>query len=247
MKYIEDKHRFSDELRSEVIEAYKSGLSLMKLERKYKIANGTIWRWLKKAKIDTSIRRGLLEAHDGKRICKICKKEKVLSDFAKHKSCRDGRSGDCIVCRYERQRRWRKTHKENVNEAARRYRIKYPAKIKAYNQKFNRQPERRAYNLRNCKKRRNRIKEAIIEHYGGKCECCGETEKMFLSVDHINGGGNKHRREIGCVGGAEFYEWIVKQNYPKGFQILCFNCNKGKYLNGGICPHQEKKYARITA
>jgi hypothetical protein len=31
----------------------------------------------------------------------------------------------------------------------------------------------------------------------------------------------------------------VKQGFPDGFQTLCFNCNVGKYKNGGVCPHQS--------
>jgi hypothetical protein len=33
--------------------------------------------------------------------------------------------------------------------------------------------------------------------------------------------------------------YIIKNNYPDDFQILCANCNWGKQLNGGVCPHQK--------
>lgn len=84
-------------------------------------------------------------------------------------------------------------------------------------------------------------KRAIFEHYGGnppKCACCGETTLEFLTIDHVNGGGNKHRKEIG--GGGNFYRWLVKNDFPEGFQVLCMNCNwaKGKY---GECPHQKQQ------
>jgi len=34
------------------------------------------------------------------------------------------------------------------------------------------------------------------------------------------------------------YSWLKKNNFPKGFQVLCMNCNfaKGKL---GKCPHQK--------
>ena len=81
-------------------------------------------------------------------------------------------------------------------------------------------------------------KGLVIEHYGGVCSCCGETEQMFLSLDHINGGGTKHRKELGKYGTA-FYAWIIKNDFPEEFQVLCYNCNlaKGFY---GICPHAGK-------
>ena len=83
------------------------------------------------------------------------------------------------------------------------------------------------------------IKKKVMDHYGGKCACCGEDNIVFLSIDHINGGGDKHRREIGS-GGSRLYRWIITNNYPDDLQVLCFNCNQGRAVNGGICPHQQE-------
>lgn len=76
-----------------------------------------------------------------------------------------------------------------------------------------------------------------LKHYGGQCACCGETEPKFLGIDHIDNNGAAHRKEIGRSGKAIYY-WLRDNNYPKGFQVLCHNCNaaKGRY---GICPHQR--------
>jgi hypothetical protein len=87
---------------------------------------------------------------------------------------------------------------------------------------------------------RNRTKTLkldVISHYsGGKniCSCCGEPNFEFLEIHHTNGGGTKHRNVVGR--GRDFYAWIVRNNYPDGFTILCANCNKslGTY---GYCPH----------
>jgi hypothetical protein len=78
-------------------------------------------------------------------------------------------------------------------------------------------------------------RKKVLEYYGGKCTCCGETIPQFLAIDHINGDGKKHRKEIGPM---DITAWLVKNNFPDGFQILCHNCNHGRFLNGGICPHQ---------
>lgn len=85
-----------------------------------------------------------------------------------------------------------------------------------------------------------RQRRAAFERYGGAvCVCCGETTEAFLSLDHIDGGGNEHRREIAAGdGSSNFYVWIKKAGYPPGFQVMCQNCNVGKFRNGGICPHQ---------
>lgn len=76
----------------------------------------------------------------------------------------------------------------------------------------------------------------IINHYGGKCICCGEEEYKFLSIDHINGGGNKHKQEVGRSN--SFLRWIIKNNYPNFLQILCHNCNQAKGA-WGKCPHEN--------
>lgn len=49
----------------------------------------------------------------------------------------------------------------------------------------------------NTRLRRLEYKRLVIEYYGGRCVCCGEVVPEFLTVDHINGGGAAHRREIG--------------------------------------------------
>lgn len=83
------------------------------------------------------------------------------------------------------------------------------------------------------------LKLEVFEAYGGvKCACCGEHNECFLSIDHINGDGNKHRREIGRT---SLYNWLRHNGYPEGFQVLCFNCNHGRHINGGICPHKQSK------
>ncbi len=99
--------------------------------------------------------------------------------------------------------------------------------------------------------RRKDRKQKIIEEYGGKCNCCGEMEPIFLTIDHINEDGARHREEIAkkkivrgksrsCTG-TDFYKWLERNNFPKdNFQLLCMNCNFGKHRNGGICPHQQK-------
>jgi len=85
-----------------------------------------------------------------------------------------------------------------------------------------------------------KLRDQIFQKYGGyRCTCCGETESRFLTIDHVNGGGNKHRRAIGI---GRFYYWLRDNNFPAGFQVLCYNCNLGKSQNGGVCPHHARKY-----
>lgn len=86
-----------------------------------------------------------------------------------------------------------------------------------------------------------KLKKKIFNHYGGfMCSCCGEKEKKFLTIDHINGGGTKHRKETNG-GGRTTYRWIIKNNFPEGFRVLCMNCNFGAGQNNGVCPHEEQQ------
>lgn len=79
-----------------------------------------------------------------------------------------------------------------------------------------------------------------LDHYGGRqCTCCGETEICFLTIDHIQRDGAEHRRQTGGKSGKNLAHWLKKNNWPDGFQILCFNCNCGRERNDGICPHKE--------
>jgi hypothetical protein len=87
------------------------------------------------------------------------------------------------------------------------------------------------------------LRKEVFEAYGGfVCTCCGETEPLFLSVDHIYNDGNEMRNTgTHARGGTAFYQWIKRHKFPPGFQILCMNCNTGKHRNGGTCPHQSSK------
>lgn len=85
----------------------------------------------------------------------------------------------------------------------------------------------------------------MIEAYGGKCSCCGETQFEFLTIEHINRDGAKHRREIG--GSKRIYQWLKDNNYPKeGFTVLCFNCNAASFYYGE-CPHKKSLLARMSS
>lgn len=93
--------------------------------------------------------------------------------------------------------------------------------------------------------RYHKMRDDAYDAYGGrKCACCGESEPSFLTIDHIENDGSKHRKILGNgkrLDGTYLYRWLKKNNYPIGFQVLCYNCNSGKWRNGGVCPHKEKK------
>lgn len=122
------------------------------------------------------------------------------------------------------QRRYRERHPEQVRESVRRSYHKNKEKYK---------PKKKASEH----KRYLEVRKKVLTYYGGnppRCACCGETQDEFLTIDHISGGGTKHRKRIR----RPFYRWLLENNFPEGYRVLCMNCNHslGQY---GYCPHQE--------
>ena len=86
----------------------------------------------------------------------------------------------------------------------------------------------------------------MLSHYSNgtlKCTFCGYSNIVALSLDHVEGGGTKHKKEV-CKGG--FYEWIIRSNFPPGFQVLCMNCQFLKRHNRNENAHQQKKLKEIS-
>lgn len=83
-----------------------------------------------------------------------------------------------------------------------------------------------------------RIRQLVFDVYGHSCKCCGEDHDDFLAIDHIYEDGAAHRKKIGP---SRIYRWLIKNNFPGGFQVLCFNCNWAKSRVRGGCPHERER------
>lgn len=94
-----------------------------------------------------------------------------------------------------------------------------------------------------------RLRLQVIDHYTNgtrKCMCCGYSGAEFLTIDHVGNDGNDHRHNSGIKPGVKLFKYIINNNYPSTFQILCWNCNCAKaYYGNGVCPHKLKKELRI--
>jgi hypothetical protein len=94
------------------------------------------------------------------------------------------------------------------------------------------------------RKRHFKLKAEVMGHYGGcKCTCCGIDDLVVLSMDHIGGGGNAHRKMLKEKGEKCNLHWFKRNGYPSGFQVLCMNCNaaKGRRGSDGRCPHERER------
>ena len=90
------------------------------------------------------------------------------------------------------------------------------------------------------------IRLEMIAAYGVACSCCGESEPLFLELDHVDGRGKQHREAIGR-GSKTTYTWLKRNGWPReGYDLLCSNCHQGRHRNGGICPHKGKADAFLV-
>lgn len=127
------------------------------------------------------------------------------------------------------QTRWRNNNRERHNE----YHRNYKARL---------QGQRKLKMIEDKAKNNRQFRYEAVQHYGGYCACCGESQFEFLCIDHVNGNGAEHRKSIK----VSIYRWLERNNYPEGFQILCYNCNMAK-SNGKECPHARVLLTLIKA
>ncbi len=122
-------------------------------------------------------------------------------------------------------------HRDREREYTREWRAAHPGMVGKY-----------------CKAQRIRILQEMVEAYGGRCVCCGESRVLFLTIDHVNNDGAAERKGMGDGptpnnkkgrAGINFYRYLKKMGYPQDkYRLLCFNCNCGRARNDGFCPHQ---------
>lgn len=98
-------------------------------------------------------------------------------------------------------------------------------------------------NLENAKRYRMERRKQVIEAYGGKCVCCGETEWKFLTLDHPNGDGQQDRAKYRNATG-QLFGWVIKNGFPKNYRLLCMNCNWVRRYDK--CPHELDKTENVT-
>ena len=175
----------------------------------------------------------------GMRACKKCGLEKPLTEFRENKP--GYRRRTCNECMDRVAVEWQQQNRDRLLEWRKSYykanRDKQIAQAKEWNVA---NPEGKQ---RNTQSHYRKLREQAIMAYGGwQCACCGETEPMFLSLDHVNNDQCEFARKFGRPHtGLFLVQWLRDNGYPPGFQVLCHNCNQGKRLNGGVCPHRVNK------
>jgi hypothetical protein len=124
-------------------------------------------------------------------------------------------------------RSWRADNRDRAREISR-----------AGNEKWTRlNPERKQQTHQSYNER---IRQWILDFFGGKCVHCGIDDPRVLQIDHINGDGHKYRQDVGWSLQKRYN--YVKKNQETArlvMQLLCANCNWIKRV-------ENKEYRRTT-
>jgi hypothetical protein len=172
-------------------------------------------------------------AGPGTKRCNRCGEIKPVGEFSRRAGRGDGRQYQCKQCDAKRHTtpsdkarhaRYAEAHREEARAYQRRY---YAASPYAAAPEVGRERKRAQV---------ARLWAQVLAHYGEVCVCCGCGEAEQLTIDHINGGGGAHRRELfgNEAGGGQFYRWLVRSGFPEGYAPMCQPCNSSKG-NGERC------------
>lgn len=84
-----------------------------------------------------------------------------------------------------------------------------------------------------CRRIQRERKIRVLTHYSTKgflcCswDGCVTADSDMLCLDHVQNNGYEERK-AGLMGGSEMYTRLEKENFPSGFQTLCYNHNMKK-------------------
>jgi hypothetical protein len=147
--------------------------------------------------------------------------------FKRDASRRDGLFIHCRDCERAQRRQRYAADPEAILEPQRQYRKDHPDQAR---ERDRRRWEKRRDKQSAYKKRvRAELRLRVFGHYGMQCACCGSTKQ--LSIDHVNGDGAAHRREIfgsNRMPSESMYRWIIANGFPADLQTLCKPCNHSK-------------------
>lgn len=195
-----------------------------------------------------------IAAPEGAKHCRSCRQVKPVESFARRNDT-GGRRNQCMSCRNTGMNSTRCAQcgghfarQNHTRDICGKCRPEITKPCAHCGGQFVGSMEQRRYCSATCRdavqdeqrrETRRKVRLDALQAYSSgapTCACCGESALLFLALDHINGGGAKQRKE---TGGGGFYSWLRRHDYPAGFQVLCHNCNFGRQLNGGVCPHQK--------
>lgn len=89
---------------------------------------------------------------------------------------------------------------------------------------------------------RIRVRQLVLEKYGGVCACCSEARSCFLTIDHTRNDGAYERRKLNKNSYVLYRRLLRRKGTSPRYQLLCWNCNEAKRIYGK-CPHLKERKA----
>jgi len=162
--------------------------------------------------------------------CTWCGETKPVSEFHRKNNAYDGLNCHCKKCANAKRRVHYAQNRAAINAAERKRRApgtKHHRRAREANRRWFRS-----------------LRDRVLDAYGAICECCGESNRALLTLDHCNSDGAAHRRSLkNGRTTSTIYQWAEKNGFPEILRVMCWNCNNGAYRNRdnqGTCPHQQE-------
>ncbi len=148
--------------------------------------------------------------------CSDCHRTKSIKEFYKYPNTQDKLDYYCKTCRKARVKQYRASPHGKIvrREYDRHYIPAYKSRpdvasrIKKYSKQYKEAQRQRAFDI-----------------LGDKCVFCGDTHRSALTIDHINGGGHRHRIAMRGNFGTLIKELERGEGVKRKFRILCMKCN----------------------
>jgi len=232
------------DMKKKILELHKNGIKRKEISEKLNVKYSTVSKIVKNDQL--KIRR----AKNPEKF-----REKANARYPRYAKKAQARSNkyysekkDEILAGYKEDR---KKNPKKWFEIRKKYRKRNPEHVKDLrNKNYAKHKEKNRPRLsKRGKEIRKKTKLEVYTHYSNgvpKCACCGVTGIEFLTVDHIipklEMKKDQKMIEIGFRTNFKAHrlsQWLIKNNFPKGFQIFCWNCNYAKGVFGE-CPHKIK-------
>lgn len=173
--------------------------------------------------------------------CNVCNESKPLSEFYFVKS-RNRHMNYCGRCHLDKLKEYRQNSPE-YQEYHKDYQQtkKYKKMLSTYKRSEHGKEKHRLQQ----QKYRDTLKMDVLGHYSGqtmKCARCPYSDVRALTIDHMNGDGANHRKQL--KNPSKMYQWLRSNGYPDGFQVLCMNC---QFIKKQENKENRKKLVRLLS
>jgi hypothetical protein len=154
--------------------------------------------------------------------CLYCKKKLPMQQFSRHLAEPDGRSKCCRGCTLKYNKKYRAANRDKIIALSKAWYASHKDYVRTRSREY-----------------RMSLRWSVLSYYSGggtpHCACCNEATFEFLTIEHLHGDGRAHRARVGA---GSMVMWLRQAGLPKGFGVLCYNCNCGTSANHGVCPHK---------